>query len=66
MALIREVAVGAVRHVRIWVYFEGRANKFSCPIGCGVCGRERGQGDSEVYILSTWKAGLAICELERL
>lgn len=42
MVLIREVVVGVVRYVRIWVYFEGRVNKFFCSIGCGVCGRERG------------------------
>lgn len=66
MVLIRVVAMEEVKHVTIWVYFEGRANGISCQIGMECVGEERGQGDPKVFILSNWKDGLAIPELGKL
>ena len=67
MALIRVVAMEEVKHVTIWVYFEGRANGISCQIGMECVGEERGQGDPKVFILSNWRNGVTVnCSEKKL
>lgn len=46
--------------VGLGIYSEGRANRISCRIGCGVCERERGgRDDAKVSGLSRWKRSQA-------